>query len=39
MKDNSKAEAATDVPKDKLLYPRDEEEDAADTTEDPGFTF
>lgn len=36
MKDNSKAEAATDVPKDKLLYPRDEEEDAADTTEDPG---
>lgn len=36
MKDNSKAEAATDVPKDKLLYPRDEEEDAADTTEDAG---
>lgn len=36
MKDNSKVEAATDVPKDKLLYPRDEEEDAADTTEDPG---
>ena len=36
MKDNSKAEAATDIPKDKLLYPRDEEEDAADTTEDAG---
>lgn len=36
MEDNSKAEAATDVPKDKLLYPRDEEEETADTDEDAG---
>lgn len=35
MADNSKAEAAKDVPKDKLLYPRDEEEKKEDKVENP----
>ncbi len=34
MKDNSKADAAKDVPKTKLLYPRDEEEKKEDKDED-----
>lgn len=36
MKDNSKADAAKDVPKDKLLYPRDEEEKKEEEVTDPG---
>ena len=33
MSDNSEAEAADDVPKTKLLYPRDEEDDTKDKSE------